>query len=52
MVKGDEMLKIAVMAGASRALKFKEENWKATSEEVLRHVSSSMPEIINNIDSD
>lgn len=52
MAKEDEMLKIAVMAGASRAVKFKEENWKATPEEVLRHVSSAMPEIISNIDSD
>lgn len=50
MAKDDSLLKMAVIAGASRAMKFKDENWRATSEEVLRHVSSSMDDILEKID--
>lgn len=50
MAKEEAKIKMAVIAGASRAIKFKEENWRATPEEILRHVSSSMNDILDKID--
>lgn len=50
MAREDARLKMAIIAGASRAMKFKEENWKATPEEVLRHVSANMEDILEKID--
>ena len=43
-------LKMAVIAGASHALKFKEKNWKASEDEVIRHVSERVEEILEKID--
>ncbi len=50
MARDDEKLKMAIIAGASRAMKFKEENWRATAEEVVRHVSANMDDILEKID--
>lgn len=43
-------LKMAIIAGASHALKFKEKNWRATEDEVIRHVSENVGEILEKID--
>lgn len=43
-------LKMAVIAGAAEAAKFKEKNWKASEEEVIRHVTDKVDDILNNID--
>lgn len=42
-------IKMAVIAGASHALKFKEKNIRATDSEVIQHVSASVDQIIRKI---
>lgn len=49
MVK-DETLKMAIVAGAACALKYKEENPKADESDVMSHVTRSIREIISKID--
>lgn len=44
-------LKMAVISGASHAIKYKEQNPHATSDEVLRHVAREMQAILDKIDS-
>ena len=44
-----QKVKMAVIAGAARALKYKEQNPRATDTEVLRHVSEESKEIFQNI---
>jgi acetone carboxylase gamma subunit len=46
----DKRLKMAIIAGASHAIKFKEKNWRATEDEVVRHVSENVREILEKID--
>lgn len=50
MEEGSKRLKMAVIAGAAEAAKFKEKNWKATQEQVIQHVTDKVDEILNNID--
>jgi len=45
-------LKMAAIAGASRALKFAHKNPRANEDEVLRHVTENLQEIIKKIDSE
>jgi hypothetical protein len=45
-----EMLKMAIIAGASYALKYKEEHPKADESEVMGEVTRSVNEIISKID--
>jgi hypothetical protein len=42
-------IKMAVIAGASHALKFKEKNLRATDSEVIQHVSANVDQIIQRI---
>ncbi len=49
MVK-EKQLKMAVIAGASHALKYKEKNFRATEEEVLQHISKNTDKIIKQMD--
>lgn len=44
-------LNMAVIAGASEALKFLEENPKAFSRDVLQHVTNNAEQILKKIDS-
>ncbi len=46
----DEKMIMAVIAGASEALKYKEENFNATDEEALKFVTKKAKEIIRKID--
>jgi hypothetical protein len=46
----DKRLKMAVIAGAAQAYRYKEENPRATEQEVIQHVSDSSNEILENID--
>ncbi len=46
----EKKLKMAIIAGAAKAIRFKEKNWKATEEEVIRHVTENVKEILDNID--
>ncbi len=43
-------LKMAIIAGAAEAFKYKEKNWKATEEEVLQHITDNVQAILGNID--
>ena len=43
-------MKMAVIAGAAQAASFKEKNWKATEEQVIKHVSDKVDRILEKID--
>lgn len=43
-------LKMAVIAGASHALKFKGKNIRATDQEILKHVTESAEDIVRKIE--
>ena len=49
MGKEKELL-MAIISGASHAIRFKEKNPKATEEEVIKHISKKAPEILNKLD--
>ena len=46
----EKQLKMAIIAGASHALKYKDQHWKATPEEILQHISKHMEEILKQMD--
>ncbi len=46
----DFLLKMAVIAGASKALKFKAENVRWTDEKVLQKINKEIKEIIDKLD--
>ena len=48
----EKRLKMAIISGAAHALTFKEENPKASEEEVLRHVTKEAKNILEKIDED
>ena len=41
---------MAIIAGAARALDYKERNPRASEQEVVQHVTSQAEEILSNID--
>ena len=43
-------LKIAVISGASHAIRFKEKNPRALEQDVIRHVTDNVDEILKKID--
>lgn len=43
-------LKMAVISGASHAIKFKERKPRATESEVLQHITDQIDEILKKID--
>jgi len=47
-----KMMKMAVIAGASEAMKFKDKNPSASADEVIRHVNSKSSEIISKINTE
>ena len=46
----NDKMKIAVIAGASHALKYKQRHPNASDQEILQFVSQEMNKIIDNID--
>ncbi len=50
MAKEDHKIKIAIIAGATQAIKYLEQNRHSTHDEALRHVANNTQEILNNID--
>jgi hypothetical protein len=46
----DDLLKVAIIAGASKAIAFKEKNPSATEQEILKHVASRTTEILEKIE--
>lgn len=52
MENEDKKLKMAVISGASRAVRFKEENPRASEGEVIQHVTDNVKKILEKIDED
>jgi hypothetical protein len=52
MNKERSKLKMAVVAGASKALKYKEVHPSASESEVINHITTNIREILDNIDID
>ena len=50
MATDDRMIKMAVIAGASEAMKYKERNIHASDSEVLQHVAKKVRELVRNIE--
>ena len=48
----EKRLKMAVIAGASRALKYKEEHPRANDCEILQHITRDVRKIVEEIDGD
>jgi len=49
-MEDEKRLKMAVIAGASRALKYKEKERMISDEEVLQMVTRDVDEILKNVD--
>ena len=47
-----EKLKMAVISGASHALKYKRSNYRASDDEVLQHINREADSIIDKLDSE
>ncbi len=45
-----ESLKMAIIAGASKALKYREKNPHATEQEVIQYVNNIADELVGNIE--
>ena len=43
-------IKMAMIAGATQAIKFKNRNPRASDQEIIQHVSEKSDEILNNIE--
>ena len=50
MEEEEKRLRMAIIAGAAEAARFKEKNWKATEPEVIQHVTERVKEILEKID--
>jgi hypothetical protein len=50
MSKERSKLKMAIIAGASHAMKYKEKNPHASESEVINYVTGNVREILDNID--
>ena len=46
----EKRLKMAIIAGASNAIKFKEMNPRANESEILTHVSKEIDKILSKVD--
>jgi len=46
----EKRLRMAIIAGASEAARFKNRNWRATEEEVIQHVTDNANNILKEID--
>lgn len=50
MENEEKRLKMAIIAGAAKAVRYKEKNPKATESQVLQHISDNVKEILDKID--
>lgn len=46
----EKRMKVAILAGAAHAMRYKEKNQFAQANEVLQHISENMDIILDNID--
>ena len=52
MNEENKKLKMAIISGAAHALSYKEENPRASEEEIIRHVTREAGKILEKIDDD
>ena len=52
MKKEDYKIKMAVIAGASHALDYKDKHIRATSEEILQNITDEIDEILKHIENE
>ena len=52
MAEKESGLKMAIIAGAAHAMKYKTQNPNASESEVLKHVNSEIREILRKIDTE
>ena len=50
MAKERDNIKMAVISGASHALKYKDRNPRATNEEAIRHITDNIDDILRKIE--
>ncbi len=50
MTKEDQKIRVAIIAGASHAIKYLQQNKGATHEEALRHIVNNTKEILSEVD--
>lgn len=50
MEKRDYKLKMAIVAGASHALNYKNKNIRASDQEILQHITATAEEIVKKIE--
>ena len=48
----EKRIKLAVVAGASEALKYKEKNPRATEQEIIQNLTNRMSEIVRKLDNE
>ena len=48
--KNASKLKMAVIAGASEALKMKQKEWRTDDRDIIQEITRKMEEIVRNID--
>ena len=48
----EKRIKVAIISGASHAIRYKEKHPRATEEEVIQHISKKAGEIMDKIDED
>ncbi|MBS3071967.1 hypothetical protein J4408_03175 [Candidatus Pacearchaeota archaeon] len=46
----EKRLKLAIIAGAAQALKFKAKNRKATDQEIIQHISDNVSKMLEEVD--
>ena len=49
-VKEEKRIRMAIIAGAAYAVRYKEKNYKASEDDVIRHVTDNVAEILEKID--
>ena len=52
MEQDKKRLKMAIISGASHAIRFKEKSPRASEDEVIRHVTKEVDNILEKIDED
>ena len=50
MADEEKRLRMAVIAGAAHAARYKEKKPRATEQEIIQHISSNVEDILSNID--
>ena len=50
MENEEKRLRMAIIAGAASAIRYKDKNPRKTEAEVIKHISESATEILENID--